>query len=420
MPAAPVLLLLKAHNKGYTKKDGTVVKPFDTKAPDAKEPLPGPKPPPGSNPHLFLSGKKAAMPPTSSPFIYPAKVKPGEEPPLQNPALAPKSKAPGFANSKAKAAYSEKLAEEFLADPAAKGMTFQQWLAGRSDAPAAGAYKPPKWSALGSMKAKGSAPAAKPGTGLYGGFMAPDHAKDLGQPLPAGGGGQKSLFGGGSGKGSYKPPLPKSAVAHPKRGEKGEVVMIHYPSKPTDPSTWHDPAAIATFTPGCALPEELNGIPLASWAGAPSTPEGWDYVDGQNDELEEPGMDLPKGKVPASGVIVMEPDGRVWVVAPTNRFGATINTFPKGSRDFGLSLQANAIKEAYEESGLKVEIDSFLGDVTRSTSVARYYLARRVGGTPADAGWESQAVRLVPAGKLREFLDRGEDRKVAEWLEGLV
>lgn len=307
-PAVP-LLVLKAHNKGYTRKDGTVVPPFDTKAP-------------------------AASPP-----------------PL--PKIA-------------------------------------------------------KWSAAGSP----AVGLAKPGPGLYGGFMAPDHDVDLGQaPKPV----QGSFWGSKS----HQRPLPKSAVAHPQKGPKDSRVMIHYPHKPSEPATWSAPDAIATFTPGCALPEEINGIPLSPWT-PPASPDEWDFVDGQNDALEEPGMDLPHGLVPASGVVVLEPDGRVWVVAPTNRFAGTKHTFPKGQRDYGLSLQANAIKECFEEAGLKVEIDSFLGDIKRHTSVARYYLARRVAGTPADMGWESQAVQLVPAGKLVDHLDRGDDRKVAAWLEGLV
>jgi ADP-ribose pyrophosphatase YjhB (NUDIX family) len=256
------------------------------------------------------------------------------------------------------------------------------------------------------------APAAPP-AGPQGVFPGPGDAQGVEQsPLP-GKPHQKSFWTGHR-------PLPKSAVAHPQKGSKGERVMIHYPHKPSEPATWSDPEAIATFTPGCALPDEINGIPLASWPDVPQSPEAWDYVDGQNEALEEPGMDLPHGLVPASGVIVLEPDGRVWAVAPTNRFGGTKHTFPKGQRDYGLSLQANAIKECYEETGLKVEIDSFLGDIKRSTSVARYYLARRVGGTPADMGWESQAVQLVPASKLADFLDRGDDKKVAAWLEGLA
>lgn len=306
--ATSVLLLLKAHNKGYNRKDGTHVGPFDDKRPAAK--------------------------------------------------------------------------------------------------PAQGSlFKPAKWSALASMKAK-DAPGKQP-TGLYGKVASSDHAKDL----------QQGAFAPSASK-PFK--LPASAVPHPKKGEDGKPVHIHYPSEATGPETWADPEAIATWTPGSPVPKELNGIPFSPWEDHPRDGEAWDYVDGQNDDLEEPALELSGGKKPASGVIVLEPDGRVWVVAPTNRFGGVKNTFPKGSRDYGLSLQANAIKEAYEECGLKVEIDSFLGDIPRSTSVARYYLARRVGGTPAAMGWESQAVRLVPADKLRDFLDRGEDKKIADWLEGLV
>lgn len=253
---------------------------------------------------------------------------------------------------------------------------------------------------------------------LFGGFMAPDHAKDLGQaapaPKPPGAWSTGSLFSG-----KYKP-LPKSAAAHPRAGDKGETVMIHYPSKPTGSATWDQPDLVATFVPGGDAPEVLNGVELKPWANPPADEEAWDYVAGQNEDLEEPGMTLPKGKVPASGVVVLEPDGRVWVVSPTNGFGNTRNTFPKGGRELGLSLQANAIKECFEESGLQVEIDSFLGDVERVTSVARYYLARRVGGTPAAVGWESQAVHLVPVADLEKFLDRGQDKQVASWLRDLV
>lgn len=214
-------------------------------------------------------------------------------------------------------------------------------------------------------------------------------------------------------------PQPPGAVPHPRTGEKGQKVMIHYPHQPTPEATWHMPGEVATCTPGSVLPAALHGVPFAPWKEAPKTREDWDYVTGQNDELEEPAMELQDKKVPASGVLVLEPDGRVWVISPTNGFGNTHATFPKGGRENGLSLQANAIKEAYEETGLQVEIDSFLGDLVRSTSIARYYLARRVGGMPSAMGWESQAVHLVPAGKLVEFVDRADDKKLAGWLTAL-
>jgi hypothetical protein len=79
-------------------------------------------------------------------------------------------------------------------------------------------------------------------------------------------------------------------------------------------------------------------------------------VEGQDHAIEEPEFVVPKGKTPSSGVVIREPDGRVWLVQPRGAFGGYDGTFPKGGVEEGLSLQANAIKEAYEESGLKVRI----------------------------------------------------------------
>lgn len=94
---------------------------------------------------------------------------------------------------------------------------------------------------------------------------------------------------------------------------------------------------------------------------------------------------------------MVDPDGRLWMVSPTNKIGGYETTFPKGNLDTkGLTLQANAIKEVYEESGLKVRNTSYLGDFKRTTSITRLYLGERVGGDPTEMGWESQAVKLVP------------------------
>lgn len=221
---------------------------------------------------------------------------------------------------------------------------------------------------------------------------------------------QSSLFGG-----EAKPEkIPSFAVKHPKPDERGHPKMIHYPTSPSSAGTWESAADAAVFTPGSAVPTMLNGVLMLPWEDAPAD-DDWDFVDGQNDELVEPKFDA-KGKKPASGVIIQEPDGRVWLISPTNRYGGVMHTFPKGGRDEGLSLQSNAIKEAYEESGLQVEIDAHAIDVVRSTSVARYYFAHRVGGSPADMGWESQAVRLVPLEQLGDYLNRPEDREILEFL----
>lgn len=224
---------------------------------------------------------------------------------------------------------------------------------------------------------------------------------------------QGGLFGGGS---HAKAPPPKPKAYHPRKKDDGQAVGIYSPHQQTEPDTWVDEDAIATFVPGGAVPDELNGVKFEPWADVPNTLEDWDYVDGQMDDLVEPPMQVKPGLKPASGCIIEEADGRVWLVSPTNRFGGYKNTFPKGKEEDEMSWQANAIKEVYEESGLKVAIIGFLGDVERSTSVTRYYRAVRVGGSPADVGWESQAVHLVPKADLALHLDSQADRDVLRLL----
>ncbi len=220
---------------------------------------------------------------------------------------------------------------------------------------------------------------------------------------------QAGLFGSGSS-------VPKFKAYHPKLNDKGEKVGLYNPTVP-NLAGLADPSAIATITPGCQMPEGLNGIPFAPWV-APEDESMWDYVDGVQDDMPEPPLHCGLGKAPASGLIIQEPDGRVWVVSPSNKFGGYTNTFPKGKQENDeLSLQANAVKEAWEEAGIKAEIVSFLGDVERTTSMTRYYLARRVAGNPAaDVTWESQAISLVPVSKLKGFLDAKVDHQVVDLL----
>lgn len=200
---------------------------------------------------------------------------------------------------------------------------------------------------------------------------------------------------------------------HPKPGEHVQPVTILNPSAPTPPASWFDPAAVAVFVPGGPVPAELNGIPVAPWTDHPRTAAEWAQVEGQNSDLDEPPLTLTAGKHAGARVAVLENDGRIWLVAPTNRFGNYDQTLPKGTADHGVSLQATAIREAWEEAGLQVAITGHLMDVERSTSVARHYTARRVAGSPADMGWEAQAVVLCSRERLLKFLTSPYDQGLA-------
>lgn len=210
------------------------------------------------------------------------------------------------------------------------------------------------------------------------------------------------------------PQKPVYEHHHPKKGDKGERVGLKEPSQPSAPGTWHQAKATATFVPEGDFPQHIGGVPLKSWDQAPVTKKGWNYVPGINSSLREKPMVVPVGKHAGAGVIIEEADGRIWLVSPSNAFGGYKNTFPKGTCEEGLSMQANAIKEAWEEAGLAIEIVDVLGDFERTTSKARMYIARRTGGNPVDMGWESQAVQLVPPEKLRDVLNMDPDQVIVD------
>lgn len=204
-------------------------------------------------------------------------------------------------------------------------------------------------------------------------------------------------------------------VIHPKKNDKGAPVVLASPTPATPVEHWRDPAQAATVIPQGALPAALNGIAFEVWKDAPRDDAGWAALAGR-EGFEEPGFVPAPGKRVAAGVVILEEDGRVWVVHPSNAFGGYTATFPKGTLDPGMSLRATAIREAHEESGLQVALTGFLADLTRSRSRTRYYLGRRLGGCPSDMGWESQAVSLVPRALLAKVLVNPNDAPLVAML----
>jgi 8-oxo-dGTP pyrophosphatase MutT (NUDIX family) len=198
---------------------------------------------------------------------------------------------------------------------------------------------------------------------------------------------------------------------HPCLDDNGKTVTIHSPSRPSSLKAFADPKQIAVVLPEGETPAAVNGIPLVAWLTVPASLREWAKVAGQAD-IDEPPIIPKPGKKLSAGVVAIEPDGRFWIVAPTNAFGGYQATFPKGTLDAGLSPQATAIKETFEESGLQVEITGWIGDFERTTSVTRYYFAKRVGGNPAAMGWESQCVMLVPKDKLSRVLNHPKDHEL--------
>ncbi len=186
-------------------------------------------------------------------------------------------------------------------------------------------------------------------------------------------------------------------------------------ARPPIPASGDPAKQVLAFSPFASeTPKVLNGVPFEPFA----EPADWaEYTDGLK-PMPEPPLTAPPGKEVAAGVIMVEPDGRVWVVEPTDHFGAIDHTFPKGRLEPGLSPQQAALKEGWEESGLKAEILAHLGDYERSTTTTRYYLAKRTGGQPWMPTWETQGTKLVPPEYLEShFLNQPVDHTIARHLQ---
>ena len=194
-------------------------------------------------------------------------------------------------------------------------------------------------------------------------------------------------------------------MQHPFPNDAGDAVIIHRPSRPTALPAWLDAGQVATVVPGGELPAALNGVALAPCCLPPPDVPG---------DFAEPPYALPAGLRAAAGAVVIEDDGRIWLVSPTNGFGGYAATFPKGRVDAGCTLQHTALRETFEESGLAVRLEAFLLDTRRTQTFTRYYIARRIGGSPAAMGWETQAVHLVPAARLEEIAVHQNDAVVIQ------
>jgi hypothetical protein len=136
-----------------------------------------------------------------------------------------------------------------------------------------------------------------------------------------------------------------ASILHPRRDDCGREVRILRPSTASPVLQWRDPAAIAVVVPDGTVVEGLHGVPFEPWS-VPAGAVGAGVYGGEVDsalngalngapdgvgDFEEPPFAATAGLAPAAGVVVIEPDDRIWAVAPTNGFGGYSLTFPNCS-----------------------------------------------------------------------------------------
>lgn len=155
----------------------------------------------------------------------------------------------------------------------------------------------------------------------------------------------------------------------------------------------------------------LNGIPLTETAFDPhDVPD----VDVGEPPLEE----ITTGLKQSTGVLIEEPDGRIWIYEPANHFGGYRHTFSKGRVEDEDSPQQAALREAFEELGLVVEITGYVGDYKGSVTMTRMYRGRRVGGAPWKHDNEVAEVQLVTPDTAAKRLHAERDLQILSDLTG--
>lgn len=222
---------------------------------------------------------------------------------------------------------------------------------------------------------------------------------------------------------------------HPKKLKKDdgteEPMPIGYPTSPTTDRL--NPAKIAVFpVEGVITPEECAVAGREKWDAAPKNDSGWiDHVR-QSRSMKPVALPSSSAQMPTrAAVAIICPDNRIVVAEPSNHW-FNARSFAMGGVDDSLrqelrsryqppanatqlpdwravqeeALRITAVKEAYEETGLQVELTDFIGDyrvANKATHLGvtyRLFMGRAVGGSVSDMGAESQSVSLVPVDQL--------------------
>jgi 8-oxo-dGTP pyrophosphatase MutT (NUDIX family) len=136
----------------------------------------------------------------------------------------------------------------------------------------------------------------------------------------------------------------------------------------------------------------------------------------------------PAKEVSAGGfVISSENSDQIALIGRLNRGGRLEWCVPKGHPEGEESLEEAAIREVYEETGLKAEILDYLGEVKYDFSMSRkhisktvhIFLMKQVGGTLSldfDPHHEASEVTWVKVEELISKLTHPNEKRIARVL----
>jgi 8-oxo-dGTP pyrophosphatase MutT (NUDIX family) len=123
----------------------------------------------------------------------------------------------------------------------------------------------------------------------------------------------------------------------------------------------------------------------------------------------------------AGGVVHRSSEGR-FEIALVHRRRPLLWALPKGTPDAGETLQETALRETREETGLRVELEEPIREITyvfvrgrtRFHKTVHFYLMRAVGGDLSDHDHEFDEVRWFPPDEALGVMTHATERAVVE------
>jgi len=125
----------------------------------------------------------------------------------------------------------------------------------------------------------------------------------------------------------------------------------------------------------------------------------------------------PAGKWASAGGVVVDADGCVALIRERDRRGRRRWTLPKGRIDPGETPEAAALREVYEESGLRASIVRPIV-VHEGRWHFTYYFEMKLERKDGRPEGGPRAVRLVSVAKATDLLSSARDLRILRrWLE---
>lgn len=226
-------------------------------------------------------------------------------------------------------------------------------------------------------------------------------------------------------KGRQRRTAAPAAVTHPQADDSGATVTLANPTKSSSQADWWNPPAGKPLVLGVqdwvrdtsnVIREQDNT--LFTLRAQVEAQVELDVAHAIANPKAEPPM---AGLIDSAGVLIRLPNGSVIVRHPTNQWDGTQADLPAGKIEPGHNAQSTAIKETWEETGLRVELTHHLVDAVTPYGNYRYYEARVVGGSPTWMGWETQGLTVYPPDSytnLDELVNKWYDKALMTKIQG--